>query len=62
MTCGDTFNGQCQKSRYRSFDGTCNNLYNPTWGAANTRYGRLLLPNYADGKEYIKLRYNNHIY
>nr|XP_050848620.1 peroxidase-like [Vespula vulgaris]XP_050848621.1 peroxidase-like [Vespula vulgaris]XP_050848622.1 peroxidase-like [Vespula vulgaris]XP_050848623.1 peroxidase-like [Vespula vulgaris] len=49
MTCGDTFNGQCQKSRYRSFDGTCNNLYNPTWGAANTRYGRLLLPNYADG-------------
>ncbi|XP_035725197.1 peroxidase-like [Vespa mandarinia] len=49
MTCGDTFNGQCQRNRYRSFDGTCNNLFNPTWGAANTRYGRLLLPNYADG-------------
>ncbi|XP_043490799.1 peroxidase-like [Polistes fuscatus] len=47
--CGDTFNGQCPKNRYRSIDGTCNNIYNPTWGSANTRYGRLLPPNYADG-------------
>ncbi|XP_046420327.1 peroxidase-like [Neodiprion fabricii] len=48
-TCGDRFNGVCEKSRYRTFDGSCNNPYNPTWGQANTRYARLLPSNYADG-------------
>ncbi|XP_069703374.1 peroxidase isoform X2 [Periplaneta americana] len=41
--------GPCQKSKYRTFDGSCNNLNNPTLGVANTRYGRLLPPKYSDG-------------
>ncbi|KAL0125820.1 hypothetical protein PUN28_004702 [Cardiocondyla obscurior] len=49
IKCGDTFSQACQHSRYRSFDGSCNNLRNPTWGLANTRYGRLVLPRYSDG-------------
>lgn len=38
----------CVKSRYRTLDGTCNNLENPLWGSANMRYGRLLTPRYGD--------------
>ena len=34
---------------FRSFDGTCNNLLNPLWGAANTAYRRLLPAQYEDG-------------
>ncbi|KAL7016140.1 hypothetical protein ACKWTF_009936 [Chironomus riparius] len=40
---------QCSKSLYRTLDGTCNNLKNALWGAANNRYGRLLTPRYGDG-------------
>lgn len=47
--CGDYFARQCQYSRYRSMDGSCNNLKSPTWGMANTRYARILPPAYADG-------------
>ncbi|XP_035895474.1 peroxidase-like [Anopheles stephensi] len=39
----------CIKSRYRTLDGSCNNLQNPTWGTPNRRYGRLLTPKYGDG-------------
>ncbi|KAF3430721.1 hypothetical protein E2986_12644 [Frieseomelitta varia] len=39
----------CEESRYRTFDGSCNNLYNPTWGMANTTFGRLLPPRYGNG-------------
>jgi peroxidase len=39
----------CVRSRYRTLDGTCNNLQNPIWGSANNRYGRLLTPRYGDG-------------
>lgn len=28
---------RCVRSPYRTLDGTCNNLQNPIWGAANTR-------------------------
>ncbi|XP_014230679.1 peroxidase [Trichogramma pretiosum] len=38
----------CPSSRYRSYDGSCNNLREPSWGAANTRYSRLAPANYAD--------------
>ncbi|XP_031834050.1 peroxidase isoform X2 [Nomia melanderi] len=49
IMCGDTYPRGCEDSRYRSYDGSCNNLYHPTWGMANTRYGRLLRSNYGDG-------------
>ncbi|XP_033333210.2 peroxidase [Megalopta genalis] len=49
IRCGDTYPRGCLDSRYRSYDGSCNNLYHPTWGMANTRYGRLLPANYGDG-------------
>ncbi|XP_032681178.1 peroxidase-like [Odontomachus brunneus] len=49
IKCGDTFPQVCRYSRYRSYDGSCNNLQNPTWGLANTRYGRLIRPRYSDG-------------
>ncbi|KDR24107.1 peroxidase-like [Zootermopsis nevadensis] len=39
----------CTKSKYRTYDGSCNNLENPTLGVANTRYGRLLPQKYSDG-------------
>ncbi|KAF2897022.1 hypothetical protein ILUMI_09153 [Ignelater luminosus] len=35
--------------KYRTFDGSCNNLKYPEWGMANTVYGRMLIPNYGDG-------------
>ncbi|KFB34769.1 AGAP010735-PA-like protein [Anopheles sinensis] len=34
---------------YRTFDGSCNNLQNPTWGKANTPFGRLIKADYGDG-------------
>ncbi|XP_043462136.1 peroxidase-like [Leptopilina heterotoma] len=46
--CGDFFPNQCPASRYRTYDGSCNNQHQPTWGMANTRYGRLLPADYAD--------------
>ena len=36
-------------SKYRTFDGTCNNLNNPLYGAMNTPYKRFLKPVYGDG-------------
>ncbi|XP_063974115.1 peroxidase-like isoform X2 [Diachasmimorpha longicaudata] len=38
-------------ARYRSIDGSCNNLENPRWGSALTAYSRILFPSYADGIE-----------
>ncbi|KAI5635150.1 peroxidase domain-containing protein [Phthorimaea operculella] len=36
-------------SRYRSMGGECNNPANPSWGAANTGFERILPPDYSDG-------------
>nr|WOJ52300.1 peroxidase-like protein 3 [Halisarca dujardinii] len=36
-------------STFRTFDGTCNNVDNPLWGAAFTPVGRLLPAQYEDG-------------
>ncbi|XP_048512469.1 peroxidase-like isoform X2 [Athalia rosae] len=38
-----------RNSRYRTIDGSCNNLNNPKWGSAMTAYSRVLFPSYADG-------------
>ncbi|XP_050294135.1 peroxidase-like [Anthonomus grandis grandis] len=47
-TCG-VIPTSCPCSSYRSYDGSCNNLQNPSWGSANTTYGRLIAANYSDG-------------
>ncbi|XP_022217876.1 peroxidase isoform X2 [Drosophila obscura] len=39
----------CEKTAYRTLDGSCNHLEQPGLGVANNRYGRLLTPKYADG-------------
>ncbi|XP_066254166.1 peroxidase-like [Euwallacea similis] len=39
----------CSQSRYRSYDGSCNNLGNPGLGTPQTRYNRLLPAKYGDG-------------
>jgi hypothetical protein len=36
-------------SRFRTQDGTCNNVNNPTWGAINRPFNRLLAAAYNDG-------------
>lgn len=38
---------------YRSADGTCNNLKNPTWGAAFTQFRRAMPPDYGDGERVL---------
>jgi len=35
--------------KFRSFDGSCNNLKNPNFGRTGTPYQRILLPEYAPG-------------
>lgn len=39
----------CSKELYRTFDGSCNHWDEPELGMANTRFGRLIEPKYADG-------------
>ncbi|CAK1601555.1 unnamed protein product [Parnassius mnemosyne] len=40
----------CVISKYRTQDGTCNNLNNPLrWGVSNTPFRRVLPPDYGDG-------------
>ncbi|XP_055701010.1 peroxidasin isoform X2 [Phlebotomus papatasi] len=36
----------CFHGKYRTIDGTCNNLANPTWGASLTGFRRILSPVY----------------
>ncbi|GLV32003.1 Peroxinectin-like [Carabus blaptoides fortunei] len=38
-----------EADRFRSVDGSCNNVMEPSWGVALTPYTRLLPPSYADG-------------
>ncbi|KAG8230290.1 hypothetical protein J437_LFUL010193 [Ladona fulva] len=45
----------CQlKSPYRTADGSCNNLKNPSLGKTYTGYRRLLFPKYGDGIQQIR--------
>ncbi|XP_075162195.1 peroxidasin [Haematobia irritans] len=39
----------CFHSKYRSIDGTCNNLLHPTWGSSLTAFRRLAKPIYENG-------------
>ncbi|XP_066944180.1 uncharacterized protein [Macrobrachium rosenbergii] len=38
---------------YRTLDGTCNNIENNLWGAAFTKFRRILQPDYGDGKKFF---------
>jgi len=40
--------------RYRTYDGSCNNLKHTAWGKANTPYTRILPPDYEDGVSEIR--------
>ncbi|XP_071176932.1 peroxidasin-like isoform X1 [Mytilus edulis] len=42
-------NNMCYHRKYRTLDGTCNNLQNPTWGSSVTGFKRLLPPIYENG-------------
>lgn len=35
-------NVECQPGKYRRYDGLCNNVKHPTWGATNTPFTRYL--------------------
>lgn len=39
------------RAKFRSVDGSCNNVDNPSWGSAMTAYTRILFPRYFDGKD-----------
>ncbi|CAL4183014.1 unnamed protein product, partial [Meganyctiphanes norvegica] len=45
INCDD----MCFHSKYRSVDGSCNNLQNPLWGASLTGFRRILQPEYENG-------------
>ena len=38
------------RTKYRSFDGTCNNLHQPLYGSLETPHKRILNPIYDDGQ------------
>lgn len=40
---------ECGNSKYRTIDGTCNNIRHPNWGAYGTSMQRISEPFYADG-------------
>lgn len=54
--CESLFNiTSCDRnSRYRTIDGTCNNLEHPSWGMAGSCFERLLDPAYADGTSTLR--------
>jgi len=61
-TTNDDFLKKCapvvkcdQNAKYRSINGSCNNLKTPTWGAAATPFLRLLNANFSDGETIIKI-------
>lgn len=40
---------KCQKQKYRTFDGSCNNLKHQLWGKSITQFNRILPASYSDG-------------
>ncbi|EEB18896.1 Thyroid peroxidase precursor, putative [Pediculus humanus corporis] len=45
INCSD----MCFHNKYRTIDGTCNNMKHPMWGASLTGFDRILSPVYEDG-------------
>ncbi|CAN8026211.1 unnamed protein product [Ixodes persulcatus] len=46
--CQKLYPDNCQRGRYRSLDGSCNNLAQPAWGKALTCHSRMGGPIYDD--------------
>jgi len=46
----------CTDSKYRTLDGSCNNLYNPYWGKSSVCHLRLVPAAYEDGIQKPKVR------
>ncbi|UXI20227.1 cell growth-regulating nucleolar protein [Sarcoptes scabiei] len=44
-----------QRSKYRTIDGTCNNLRHPYWGRSFTCHVRILPPDYSDGIQAFRM-------
>lgn len=42
-------NVECKPGKYRRYDGLCNNVRHPFWGATNTPFSRLVGPSFSDG-------------
>ncbi|XP_066995307.2 peroxidase isoform X2 [Anabrus simplex] len=53
--CGPVVPGVCNKEKYRSIDGSCNNLKNPGWGMPRTTYNRVKPAKYGDGVQHPPL-------
>lgn len=52
---------ECEKhyaSKYRTIDGSCNNIHRPYWGRSNTCHIRLLPPDYSDGIQAFRMAKN----
>lgn len=55
-TCPQAAN--CRVGKYRSADGSCNNLANERWGKSGTALQRILPPKYEDGVNAPRSRTN----
>ena len=50
--CPDIESAFCFPHKYRTINGECNNVKNPTWGITGAAYLRILQPMYQDGKQH----------
>ena len=48
--CPDIESAFCFPHKYRTINGECNNVKNPTWGITGAAYLRILEPTYKDGE------------
>ena len=48
--CPDIESAFCFPHKYRTINGECNNVKNPTWGITGAAYLRILEPTYQDGE------------
>ncbi|XP_069777626.1 peroxidasin homolog isoform X1 [Narcine bancroftii] len=52
----------CYHQKYRTHDGTCNNLQHPMWGASLTAFERILKPVYENGFSLPRGTDSSHLY